>query len=664
MCNPTLRLKALAPLFLLLCLLIPPRAATAAETAPPSALSAPVAQAGCTNDAALVSDVTYPDGSTVQSRTAFVKTWRVRNTGSCNWTTSYRLVFEDGHRVGGPASVRLARAVAPGATVDLSVRFVAPAQPGQYVGYWKLNDAGWNPFGDLLRLDVTVLGNLTTSSLPPELAFGIGGGGGGCNELMPDEVYIAPPDPIEIGDAQETEWQCAQNLAPCTPVYATLTDPSGTSYSSYSFSDPGGYLFVETIWDVGTVAGQWQLDVQADSQSWQFPVDVSSVAGRSRQEPRLTVSAQNPLRAFAPHDPLLGSASGFVYGEWFEVVGEHFAPWTSIPVGLYQMYTGIDSSTRVAAWTADTDENGRFSLWLQVEPTWPETVLGLVALPDASGIRYSGSAPEALAPYAFLNIMTQPIVQVGRFDDGTAHGPTREEMAQACLNRAYIPSGSFTMGSSEDDIWRTVDECNRSEGDCQYTWFDGEAPQRQAWTGAFEMAIWETSNRQYRLCAEAGWCAPPGQAIGDDNLAPSAQTWADERPVVGVTLFDAQNFCAWLGGRLPTEEEWEKAARGSDDARRYPWGDDYVEGRANLWSASPVSVYDMLDWEGASPYGVMHLAGNAFEWTASEVGGKYVLRGGSWATWPFRGRVSDRGTKLEPGFANYDIGFRCVWDAE
>lgn len=64
---------------------------------------------------------------------------------------------------------------------------------------------------------------------------------------------------------------------------------------------------------------------------------------------------------------------------------------------------------------------------------------------------------------------------------------------------------------------------------------------------------------------------------------------------------------------------------------------------------------------GVSPYGIMDMAGNAFEWTATADGdNKYILRGGGWNSYYYRGRVTDRGTKLQPGFANYDIGFRCV----
>ena len=107
-----------------------------------------------------------------------------------------------------------------------------------------------------------------------------------------------------------------------------------------------------------------------------------------------------------------------------------------------------------------------------------------------------------------------------------------------------------------------------------------------------------------------------------------------DHPVTFVDWHEASAFCAWAGGRLPTEAEWEKAARGTD-ARRFPWGDEEDASRAAVGSGlkrgttSPVGAHP----RGASPYGLQDMAGNVWEWTSTETGdGERVLRGGSYAS--------------------------------
>ncbi len=223
-----------------------------------------------------------------------------------------------------------------------------------------------------------------------------------------------------------------------------------------------------------------------------------------------------------------------------------------------------------------------------------------------------------------------------------------------------IPGGNFTMGSSDADMQKTLAECNATEGadtgqSCQAGWF--KEPQKAVNVGDFQIARDETTNAQYNACVAAGICRRAGERISDNNIAYDANFFADANPVVGVSWNDATTFCQWVGGRLPTEVEWERAARGSD-GRRYPWGDTFDSSRANLGSGHPSAVGNFP--AGASPYGVLDMAGNVFEWTATQEGGNYVIRGGGWSKYYFRGRVTDRGTQLGPDFANYDIGFRCA----
>lgn len=116
--------------------------------APPPPTVAPTAKPVPCDRAGFVSDVTIPDGTSFAANAAFTKTWRLRNDGSCSWTTSYKLVFDSGDAMSGPAAVALAGNVNPGQTVDLSVNLKAPATPkSEYKGNWKLENASGKKFG-------------------------------------------------------------------------------------------------------------------------------------------------------------------------------------------------------------------------------------------------------------------------------------------------------------------------------------------------------------------------------------------------------------------------------------------------------------------------------------------------------------------------------------
>jgi len=123
----------------------PPTPVPPTETPPPTEVppSPTPGLTGCIDSAAFIADVTIPDGTTITTGDAFTKTWRLRNTGTCTWTSSYALVFSHGDQMGGAPAVALTGAVSPGSAVDLSVDLVAPGTAGTYQGFWKLrNNAG------------------------------------------------------------------------------------------------------------------------------------------------------------------------------------------------------------------------------------------------------------------------------------------------------------------------------------------------------------------------------------------------------------------------------------------------------------------------------------------------------------------------------------------
>ncbi len=178
-------------------------------------------------------------------------------------------------------------------------------------------------------------------------------------------------------------------------------------------------------------------------------------------------------------------------------------------------------------------------------------------------------------------------------ESSPANSSERTRAVDGMLMR-LIPSGEFVMGDDGSP-------------------FGPEKPAHVVYLDAFWIDETEVTNAQYRSCVEAGACGAPG--LWDDA---AFSDWTDDRQPVLVSWSGAQTYCQWAGGRLPTEAEWEKAARGTD-GRLWPWGNSFVEGRANLKGeedgyafTAPVGMFP----GGASPYGLLDMAGNAAEWVA------------------------------------------------
>ena len=217
------------------------------------------------------------------------------------------------------------------------------------------------------------------------------------------------------------------------------------------------------------------------------------------------------------------------------------------------------------------------------------------------------------------------------------------------MTMMYIPAGSFIMGSYET----ALDECNQysiklDSIHCRQDWFNDEFPSRTVSLKSFWMDQTEVTNRMYALCVEAGKCNPPlfgkSAKIPDYFENPDYQDF----PVLYVSWSDAAAYCGWAGQRLPTEAEWEKAARGVD-GNVYPWGNDKPDELLMNFNRIKGDTTKVGSYpQGASIYKLLDMAGNVWEWVndwydpnyysqipapdpSGPLSGKgRVLRGGSW----------------------------------
>jgi formylglycine-generating enzyme required for sulfatase activity len=214
----------------------------------------------------------------------------------------------------------------------------------------------------------------------------------------------------------------------------------------------------------------------------------------------------------------------------------------------------------------------------------------------------------------------------------------------------YIPAGKFTMGSNDND---------------------DEKPIHTVYLDAYYMDKYEVTVGQFRE-----FCNATGKSM------PDQPDWnqGDNYPVVNVSWDDASAYASWAGKRLPTEAEWEKAARGTD-GRKYPWGNAWDASKCNNGESNSPDGYEKTAPigsfpQGASPYGVMDMAGNVWEWcqdwygkdyyqnssnrkpTGPSSGSNRVLRGGSWYNAQLICRSSLR-NYLIPRLGGDYFGFRC-----
>ena len=220
------------------------------------------------------------------------------------------------------------------------------------------------------------------------------------------------------------------------------------------------------------------------------------------------------------------------------------------------------------------------------------------------------------------------------------------------MTLVYVPAGEFTMGSDNGEA--------------------NEQPVHKVTLDAFWIDKTEVTNAMYAKCVHDSKCRQPDNTNRYDN-----SNYVNH-PVFSISWSDAKAYCEWADRRLPSEAEWEKAARGTDQ-RTYPWGNDppndnLLNYYSNVFDTTEVGKYP----DGASPYGALDMAGNVWEWVSSlskaypynaidgredlNAVGIRLLRGGSWSLNGANARSANREGDHQ-SYTDHLIGFRCAMSA-
>ncbi len=279
---------------------------------------------------------------------------------------------------------------------------------------------------------------------------------------------------------------------------------------------------------------------------------------------------------------------------------------------------------------------------------------------DPIGTLVELDAVPYVGPLAFSKLLAAAH-ELGYIPDGVPDG------------MVHVPAGQFVMGS------------DAGEGRAD------EAPEHVVYLTDYYLDVNEVTNAEYRACVVAGECFAPTSADSYTRTGYFNDPAYDNHPVVHVTWHQARTYCEWKGKRLPTEAEWEKAARGgcelsgdtscgADDERSFPWGDaNPTCGLATTYGCVTDTNHVGATAAGAGPYGTNNQAGNVGEWVSDWYMGTYYqsspasnplgpqgsaytrrgFRGGSWRGSSGETRVSMRGSG-QAAFSSVALGFRCA----
>jgi formylglycine-generating enzyme required for sulfatase activity len=253
----------------------------------------------------------------------------------------------------------------------------------------------------------------------------------------------------------------------------------------------------------------------------------------------------------------------------------------------------------------------------------------------------------------------------------------------------YVPAGQFEMGSDDDGVDYAMQLCSEYRDDCQRRWYENEQPVHTVALDGFWIDKYEVTNAQYQKCVEAGECqAPTTCNWGEPTYGEADKA---DHPAVCVDWQGAQDYCEWAGERLPTEAEWEYAARGPAE-NVFPWGDTFDGTLANSCDTNCTQDWKNTDYDdgyeqtapvgsypdGTSWCGAEDMAGNVWEWVSDwhdsdyyrvspaenpggPSSGEYrVSRGGSWRDGSGSLPAAFRYYSGVPSNRTSNVGFRCA----
>ncbi|MGI9584528.1 MAG: formylglycine-generating enzyme family protein, partial [Acidimicrobiia bacterium] len=288
------------------------------------------------------------------------------------------------------------------------------------------------------------------------------------------------------------------------------------------------------------------------------------------------------------------------------------------------------------------------------------------------------AAPTTTAPPTTTPTTQAPVVATPCPTEAVEDGEVGDTRIDSCgTTQVWVPPGVFVMGTVDAETldppsWARAELTSEQPAhEVEITtgfWIDETEVTNEAFTafinaGGYDDRSW---------WSDAGWLWREGEGKAAPTLCSDEPDW----PATCVTWFEAEAFASWRGGRLPTEAEWEYAARGPESTI-YPWGDDWDESLANVVdsdSVVPVGSYP----EGASWVGALDMAGNAMEWVSDwmsysyyeeeeridpqgpAIGSIKIEKGGWWNSVPYVARSAYRHFEDPPTYQDHHIGFRVV----